>query len=187
MCNSDAHVSAYAVEYDGDREYLCPWCARQKGITHAAILDSDNNSYDSEGDNEFIPGAFEVRPVYCWDGEEADYERFCTECKDNLELPLTEEGRLEKIKTKCTPEVNELRDDKGQLPAYAWPGGYPIMYFDTDMSVICPKCANLLDWNDAGITAFQLHMEGPAETCENCYTQIDSAYGDPDEEAKEAV
>ena len=28
------------------------------------------------------------------------------------------------------------------LPAFAWPGGYPIYYLDAEGSVLCPDCAN---------------------------------------------
>ena len=34
------------------------------------------------------------------------------------------------------------KDDTGQYPAYAWPGGYPVYYVTADSGVLCPKCAN---------------------------------------------
>lgn len=33
------------------------------------------------------------------------------------------------------------RDEDGKLSAYAWPGGYDIMYLDHDNSVLCVDCA----------------------------------------------
>src|SRR5262249_45369102 len=34
------------------------------------------------------------------------------------------------------------RDENGNLPAYAWPGGYPIYYLCADNGILCPHCAN---------------------------------------------
>lgn len=33
------------------------------------------------------------------------------------------------------------RTSDNKLPAYAWPGGYPIIYIDRDCSVLCADCA----------------------------------------------
>jgi hypothetical protein len=67
-----------------------------------------------------------------------------------------------------------------KLPAFAWPGGYPIIYFDHDMSPICADCANKHDWSDARIVVADVYWEGPDELCANCNAVIPSAYGDPD-------
>lgn len=83
------------------------------------------------------------------------------------------------------------RDDNGKLPAYAWPGGYPIIYICDDGGVLCPACANGengseaytgeyqpelgRDWHIAGS---QVHWEGPAEHCAHCNAIIESAYGE---------
>jgi hypothetical protein len=40
------------------------------------------------------------------------------------------------------------RTESGRLESYAWPGGYPIFYLDTDNSVLCPDCANKSDADD---------------------------------------
>jgi len=70
------------------------------------------------------------------------------------------------------------------LPAYAWPGGYPIFYLDGNCSVLCADCATkAADTPDAGKdapTVGYAHYEGPSEVCEGCNTEIESAYGDPD-------
>jgi hypothetical protein len=34
------------------------------------------------------------------------------------------------------------RDENGNLPAFAWPGGYPIFYLCADNGILCPQCAN---------------------------------------------
>lgn len=35
--------------------------------------------------------------------------------------------------------IEDLRDENGKLPAYAWPGGYPIFYIASDNGVLCPE------------------------------------------------
>lgn len=75
----------------------------------------------------------------------------------------------------------------GKLPAFAWPGGYPILYLAKDNGVLCPKCANAFNPatdNDEQLepVAYDIHYEGAAEQCEHCNALIESAYGDPDAE-----
>jgi hypothetical protein len=36
----------------------------------------------------------------------------------------------------------DMRDSKGDLPAYGWPGGYPIVYVTKDGGELCAACAN---------------------------------------------
>jgi hypothetical protein len=36
----------------------------------------------------------------------------------------------------------DIRGEDGQLPAYAFPGGYPMMYVTRGGDIICPACAN---------------------------------------------
>ena len=83
-------------------------------------------------------------------------------------------------------DLDAIRDGSGKLPAYAWPGGYPILYFASDMGVLCPKCAN--DYKPERDNEDQLkpvhydvHYEGKPEICEHCNAEIESAYGDPEE------
>lgn len=80
-----------------------------------------------------------------------------------------------------------LLNDDGTLPAWAWPGGYPILYVDRQNSCLCPKCANksIADFDE--LPAFKpvrwyIHYEGPPEQCDQCCAQIESAYGDPFEQ-----
>ena len=87
----------------------------------------------------------------------------------------------------------EIRDENGQLPTYAWPGGYPIVYVMNDGEVLCPQCANdpsnpVHETGEADgwrIEGYEIFWEGPPEQCAHCYREIDSAYGDPDEEGRE--
>jgi hypothetical protein len=86
--------------------------------------------------------------------------------------------------------LSEIRQSDGKLPAYAWPGGYPIVYMPEDNGILCPKCANeyIPERDNQGQlqpVAYFVHYEGPAEQCENCNALIDSAYGDPDAEVRQ--
>jgi hypothetical protein len=74
------------------------------------------------------------------------------------------------------------RNSDGTLPAYAWPGGYPIIYIDTHCDVLCASCATkALDAEDTTCkpVACEVFYEGPIDFCAECNTEIESAYGDP--------
>ena len=79
----------------------------------------------------------------------------------------------------------EIRDSKGNLPVYAWPGGYPIVYMAKDNGILCPKCANEYtpgrdNPEQLEPVAYFVYYEGPTEQCEHCNASIDSAYGVPE-------
>lgn len=81
--------------------------------------------------------------------------------------------------------LDEIRDSDGKLPAYAWPGGYPLLYLAKDNGVLCPKCANAYtpdrdNEDQLKPVAYYIHYEGPGEQCEHCNALVESAYGDPD-------
>lgn len=65
------------------------------------------------------------------------------------------------------------------FPAYAWPGGYPIVYLDKNGCVVCPDCA----FNDAIAGSYfgpytpAIHWEGDPLFCDECGKEIASAYG----------
>lgn len=80
-----------------------------------------------------------------------------------------------------------MRDDE-KLPAYAWPGGYPIHYVTKDNGVLCPDCANNerpadLDENDDQwfIVAADVNYEDSELYCDHCNRRIEPAYADEDE------
>ena len=81
-----------------------------------------------------------------------------------------------------------LTDDDGTsyYESYAWPSGYPILYLDGHNSALCPTCATKemqSDYEkDRPHSAF-IHYEGPPEYCCLCNAVIESAYGDPDDNA----
>lgn len=76
------------------------------------------------------------------------------------------------------------RLNNGKLPAYAWPGGYPIIYLDHENSTLCADCATRSADDMEEIPHFKpcawdIYYEGPSEFCAQCNTEIESAYGDP--------
>jgi len=79
------------------------------------------------------------------------------------------------------------RAHDGKLPAYAWPGGYPIVYLDGNNETLCPDCAQeALDdpdeFDEWKPEAWFVHYEGSSCFCRECNKEMESAYGDPDEE-----
>jgi ribosomal protein S27E len=78
-------------------------------------------------------------------------------------------------------DLDSIRDSDGQLPAFAWPGGYPIIYLDRGGNVLCPDCANReTDASQAPVSC-DVFYEGAPLQCDDCGKTIDSAYGDPSE------
>ncbi len=74
-------------------------------------------------------------------------------------------------------------------PSFAWPGGYPIIYFTADDSVLCPDCANGRNGSEAApahddkswrLVACDVHWEGESIVCDHCGAAVESAYGVPD-------
>lgn len=66
------------------------------------------------------------------------------------------------------------RDKSGKFPAYAWPGGYPILYLTNKDEVLCPDCANA---EPESLAASDVYWEGPSIYCKECNAVIESAYG----------
>jgi hypothetical protein len=71
----------------------------------------------------------------------------------------------------------------GELPRYAWPGGYPMYYLAKDNGVLCPKCANAFNPerdNDAQLepVEYGVNYEDSQLYCENCNVRIESAYAE---------
>lgn len=75
-----------------------------------------------------------------------------------------------------------------ELPAYSWPGGYPIIYLTKSADVLCAECATkeIRAWmygeSDDPPIAYDAYFEGPSEFCADCNREIESAYGDPEED-----
>ena len=90
-------------------------------------------------------------------------------------------------KTQCRHNY----DSDGRLSAFAWPGGYPVIYIAADGGEFCPACANgddgslcrISDGPDDHqhdgwlIVGSQIHWEGEPLPCVHCGVEIASAYG----------
>jgi len=84
------------------------------------------------------------------------------------------------------------RNQDGSLPAYAWPGGYPLYYICQDGGTLCPACANggngsiaYISNSSDGIDDAQWHIVGQDVNyednllfCGHCNAQIEAAYVD---------
>ena len=125
---------------------------------------------------------------YILDGRTHHDSGACVDCVcylANGDVPDLPDGKLEKH-----------RDSAGELPSFAWPGGYQIVYVLGDGALLCPDCANGENGSEASddpdmdaqwrLDDLQVHEEGPAETCAHCGKAIESAYGDPEAD-KEGV
>jgi hypothetical protein len=73
--------------------------------------------------------------------------------------------------------------ENGKLPAYAWPGGYPIYYLCADGEVLCADCANSEEAVNADESDKQWHIVGAdcnyeddCMHCAHCNKQIEPAY-----------
>lgn len=87
----------------------------------------------------------------------------------------------------------KLEVNREPLPAFAWPGGYPLFYVFTDGGVICPDCVNAniqeIDgaikgerrFNSRGgwaIDRYDANYEEPDLCCDHCGKLIPAAYVD---------
>lgn len=85
-----------------------------------------------------------------------------------------------------TDEYGDLKPlNRQHLPAYAWPGGYPILYLTAGGCDLCADCATkalyLLDDEPDPPVACDVYWEGPPLNCDDCGREVQSAYGDPDD------
>ena len=73
--------------------------------------------------------------------------------------------------------ARESATTNDKLPAYAWPGGYAISYFDDDGNTLCAECANKNDEYTEPIAGYVVE-EGPENdvTCDNCAKVIAEGY-----------
>lgn len=86
-----------------------------------------------------------------------------------------------------TYDLSRIQLDNGNVPSFAFPGGYPLYYVTEDMSALCPDCVNdnrkLIDdaakdndtqWHIVDSTInFESYI-----VCDHCNKKIESAYGD---------
>jgi hypothetical protein len=77
----------------------------------------------------------------------------------------------------CNMSMTLPIDSDGKLSAYAWPGGYPLFYFDAENNVLCVTCARK-DGYGSPIVACDVNWEDTELICDDCYQLIESAYGE---------
>jgi uncharacterized Zn finger protein len=70
------------------------------------------------------------------------------------------------------------------FPAYAWPGGYPLFYFDNEGAILCPKCArefaHQVLTDKEGKPLADINWEDPKLYCDECGKRIETAYAEED-------
>ncbi len=73
-------------------------------------------------------------------------------------------------------EASKVRDENGELPSHAWPGGYIVYYVYQDGGQCCGKCANALDAKHTEDLAFSRGDDGGysvVEIANGMYPRID--------------
>jgi uncharacterized Zn finger protein len=67
---------------------------------------------------------------------------------------------------------------------FAWRGGYPFYYLNNENNIVCPNCANK-EGMSTEVVDGDAYYEGPPLICDDCGAEIESAYGNPDEDESE--
>ena len=91
--------------------------------------------------------------------------------------------------------TKDWKGERIEFPMFAWPGGYPFYYVAEDGGVFCPNCVNgkngsecivVDDGCQSGwlVIGVDVHYEGEALRCCHCEKEIESAYGNPDDNEK---
>ena len=89
----------------------------------------------------------------------------------------------------------KMEVSRKSLDAFAWPGGYPIVYVFADGGCICPSCANenIREIDEAmrspngnkphssgcggwALAGFDVNYEEPDMVCDHCGKFVDPAY-----------
>ena len=73
-----------------------------------------------------------------------------------------------------------------ELPAFAWPGGSTIAYYNKGGDPFCAKCAAEHRWLEA-IEFAGTYDEGPTVECTECDAKLEATYGDPEEDGHKEV
>lgn len=84
--------------------------------------------------------------------------------------------------------LDDIRLDDGTLPNWAWPGAYPMFYWDDRHGhTLCPPCANKEEAEndpDIGPTHYAVNYEDPVLFCDGCSKRIESAYAEDEVEGE---
>ena len=76
-------------------------------------------------------------------------------------------------------KYQELVKLKGELPALVSHGAYPLYYIAEGYQTLCSECATK---RVEDVTAHDIHWEGAPMICDDCSVQIESAFGELEEE-----
>lgn len=74
--------------------------------------------------------------------------------------------------------INEL------FTPYVFPGGYNMLFTDDHGDCFCADCAKRVFFDEREDVTVDVYEEGPSMYCDECGVEIESAYGDPEEEAQ---
>lgn len=89
---------------------------------------------------------------------------------------------------KLTIKQLQEKSPNQKLPAYSFPGGYPLLYLTEHNTVMCPDCAdeslNHEEWEDFKPKHWMIYEEGADISCDECGKGMSSANGDPNEKDK---
>ena len=77
-----------------------------------------------------------------------------------------------------TSNITAIRLGDGTLPAFAFPGGYPLYYLDEEGNTLCPECARKNDEYTSPLAAYGVNYEDPKLHCDDCSRRIESAYAE---------
>ena len=168
-------VAEYSAEFSTVAVGSSPGCAE---CAENPGGETEFSSSGCEGCGSYLAGSRHAAHGLGRESGEWHHLDICSDCVQyhaNGELPESA-GRLDR-----------WRETGGKLTAYAWPGGYPVLYLTDDGGTLCPKCAEeegseLDEDRRSGwyIEAGFIHDEGPPVVCDHCNGHTESAYGDPE-------
>ena len=58
-----------------------------------------------------------------------------------------------------------------ELPAFVWPGGYPLTYITKGGSTLCAECATKNEFVSDPVDGVYVHWEGSPIVCDECNTK----------------
>src|SRR5262245_55360529 len=128
----------------------------------------------------------EVSPIFA--SEEMDRYPVCDACGyEHDYVSLTEYGQRERYLRSEPEPIRKLREENdGKLPAYAWPGGYPLVYVTRGGSTLGADCDRKNTGEDGPVEGGEVHWEGGPEVCDECNAEVASADDDPDSPTDDA-
>lgn len=84
--------------------------------------------------------------------------------------------KLQNVSSSFREMADDIAMKDGSLPAFAWPGGYQMFYFDAENNILCPDCANKNDEYSSPLEAYDINYEDESLFCAQCSSRIPAAY-----------